>query len=82
MHILAILLQLPAAILFISHVGKITLYMYYKPNVCQTHNIKRLTIMILFKFYFKYIIVTHAEYSFPKKPYVGDGGHNIIIHYL
>ena len=52
MHILAILLQLPAAILFICHVGKNILYMYYKTNLCQTHNITRLTIMIMFKILF------------------------------
>ena len=27
-------------------------------------------------------LLTHAEYSFPKEPYFGEGGHNIIIHYL
>ena len=31
---------------------KIILYMYYKTNVCQTHNIKRLTIMSMFKILF------------------------------
>ena len=45
MHILAILLQLPVAILFMRHVGNIILYMYYKTNLWQTHNITRLTIM-------------------------------------
>ena len=43
------MLQLPVAILFIRHVRKIILYMYYKTNVCETFNIKCLTIMILFK---------------------------------
>ena len=49
---LAILLQHPAAILFTRHVGKNILYVYYKTNVCQTHNIKRLTNMIMFKILF------------------------------
>ena len=52
--------------------------MYYKTNVCQTHNLKRLTIKIIIL----NISLTHAEYSFPKKPYFGEGGHNVIIYYL
>ena len=52
MHILAIMLQLPAATLFIYHVGKIILYMYYKTNLCLTQNIIRLIIMIMFKILF------------------------------
>ena len=44
--------QIPAAILFTRYVVKIILYVYYKTNVCQTHNIKRLTVMIVFKVIF------------------------------
>ena len=39
--------------------------------------------MIMFKILFSSIYsLTHAEYSFPKEPYFGEGGHDIIIHYL
>ena len=47
MHILAILLQLPAAILFICYVGKIMLYMYYKTYVQATPAISTSRISIL-----------------------------------
>ena len=43
--------------------------MYYKPNICQTYNIKRLTIMIMFN--------VNRNYSVPKKPYVGADGRGV-----